>query len=266
VRPEGVQPREEPINAANGAARSAATDAANATARPASAASFDELVRQSGLGELAPGAALADVGARLDALGKLAKGADAPTLALVREEAIRIVKAIGCSDAPAKLVDANLPRGRSGLGGDAEKQGGAVLFPQPNPWPEALSTIDVLTELVAAVTAYVILPAEAVTAIGLWILHTHALDSAQITPRLAILSPLKRCGKSTLLKLLATLVHRPLPTANLTAAALFRIVEAHAPTLLIDEADTFMHDNEALRGVLNAGHDLADGNDGGVRR
>jgi len=34
----------------------------------------------------------------------------------------------------------------------------------------------------------------------------------------------------------------------------FRTIEATSPTLLIDEADTFLRNNEELRGVLNAGH------------
>jgi hypothetical protein len=39
-----------------------------------------------------------------------------------------------------------------------------------------------------------------------------------------------------MLKLLGTLVRKPLGTANLTAAALFRGIEAYEPTLLVDEA------------------------------
>jgi len=215
---------------------------------------FKRMVRLSGIANLAAGASLTDVSTCLEKLTTLATGEDARTLALVREEAIRSIKASGATEAPAKLVDAHLPRSSGGDGYD-QRQGGAVLFAEPSPWPAQVSTTDLLTELAAVVTAHVVLSAEAATAVALWVLHTHALDAAQITPRLAILSPLKRCGKSTLLKMLGALVHRPLPTANLTAAALFRIVEAHAPTLLVDEADTFMRDNEELRGVLNAGHD-----------
>ena len=65
---------------------------------------------------------------------------------------------------------------------------------------------------------------------------------------------MKRCGKTTALHVLAALVHRPLPAANVTAAALFRSVEQFRPTLLIDEADSFLRDREELRGVLNSGH------------
>jgi uncharacterized protein DUF3631 len=50
---------------------------------------------------------------------------------------------------------------------------------------------------------------------------------------------------------LGRLVLRPLSTANVSVAAIFRVIEAHRPCLLIDEADTFLYDNDELRGVLN---------------
>ena len=40
----------------------------------------------------------------------------------------------------------------------------------------------------------------------------------------------------------------------MTAAALFRVVEGYRPTLLVDEADTFLAEADELRGVLNSGH------------
>jgi hypothetical protein len=49
-------------------------------------------------------------------------------------------------------------------------------------------------------------------------------------------------------------VCRALPTAHATSAVLFRAIEMAKPTLLIDEADTFVNANEEVRGVLNAGH------------
>jgi hypothetical protein len=45
-----------------------------------------------------------------------------------------------------------------------------------------------------------VLPAMAADAAVLWIVHTHAFDLALFTPRLAFLSPEKRCGKSTALR------------------------------------------------------------------
>src|SRR5262249_8887595 len=72
--------------------------------------------------------------------------------------------------------------------------------------------------------------------------------------RLGVRSPTKQCGKTTLLDVIGRLVLRPLPTANVTAAAIFRVVEGHRPTLLVDEVDTFLHENDELRGILNSGH------------
>ena len=42
--------------------------------------------------------------------------------------------------------------------------------------------------------------------------------------------------------------------SNITPAALFRVIDAWGPSLMIDEADSFMRENEELRGILNSGH------------
>jgi hypothetical protein len=39
-----------------------------------------------------------------------------------------------------------------------------------------------------------------------------------------------------------------------TQATVFRVIESVRPTLIIDEADTFVPENDALKGVLNSGH------------
>jgi hypothetical protein len=71
---------------------------------------------------------------------------------------------------------------------------------------------------------------------------------------LAITSPEKRCGKTTTLDVVQSLAPRPLSTSNTSAAAILRTIEAAQPTLLIDEADTFLTNSEEIRGVLNSGH------------
>jgi putative DNA primase/helicase len=82
----------------------------------------------------------------------------------------------------------------------------------------------------------------------------HAHDAARISPLLALLSPDRRCGKTTALELIGSLVPRPLTTANVTSAALFRVIGTIKPTILIDEADTFVRLDQSLVGILNAGH------------
>jgi putative DNA primase/helicase len=94
----------------------------------------------------------------------------------------------------------------------------------------------------------------AAESVALWVLHAHTLDAFAISPPLAITSPEKNCGKTTLLDVIGRLVPRPLATSNTTMAAVFRSIELTCPTLLIDEADTFLHGKDDLRGVLNSGH------------
>src|SRR6266542_3904296 len=74
------------------------------------------------------------------------------------------------------------------------------------------------------------------------------------TPRLNLYSPEPGCGKTTTLDLIATMTPRPLRTENLTAPVLFRLVDQHQPTLLLDEVDAYLPQSEELRGLLNAGH------------
>jgi putative DNA primase/helicase len=92
-----------------------------------------------------------------------------------------------------------------------------------------------IDHLVRAISAHVKLSEAAAVAVALWCLHAHVFEAATISPRLAITSPEKRCGKTTLLRVVQGLVPKPLYAANITAAALFRTVEAARPTLLIDE-------------------------------
>ena len=79
-------------------------------------------------------------------------------------------------------------------------------------------------------------------------------EAAQISPILVITSPEKRFAKTLNLEILEHTVSKPLPAANVTTAAIFRTVEKYRPTLLIDEADSFLRYNDELRGVLNSGH------------
>lgn len=69
--------------------------------------------------------------------------------------------------------------------------------------------------------------------------------------------PTKRCGKTTLLTSLSKLCKQALPVSNISPAALFRSIELFRPTFLIDEGDTFLRDNEELRGIINSGHTRA---------
>lgn len=100
-----------------------------------------------------------------------------------------------------------------------------------------------------------------VTAVTLWAAHTHCIEAADSTPRLSLQSAEKQSGKTRTLELLELLCRRPRHTASISAAALYRLVDAELPTLLIDEADSIWKPtrssndrNEDLRSLVNAGH------------
>ena len=135
------------------------------------------------------------------------------------------------------------------------KSGGGLADTEP--WPDQVDGIELLDDIAAAIKRHVSVPTRGEQAIGLWIVHTHALPAATNTPRLAIKSPLPECGKSTLLDIVSGMVPRLLAASNISPAATFRAVELLRPTLIIDEADTFLPNNDELRSVLNSGHSRA---------
>jgi uncharacterized protein DUF3631 len=113
----------------------------------------------------------------------------------------------------------------------------------------------------AKLTRYVVFPCpEAADAATLYAAATHAVPKLEFAARLVVKSPVKLCGKSRLLDVLAQLVRRPLLTSDISAAALVRSIDPDdPPTLILDEADATFgalkgdEKAEHLRGILNAG-------------
>lgn len=136
----------------------------------------------------------------------------------------------------------------------ANLQGKELLLHEPDPWLDPVDGAELLDELVAAFARHVVLPPGGPVACALWVLHSHTLDASSVSPILVASSAEMRSGKSTLLDLLAALTPRALVASNISPSAVFRAVEKYGPTLLVDEGDTFLRDNEELRGLLNSGH------------
>lgn len=134
-------------------------------------------------------------------------------------------------------------------------QGAELLFDEPEPWPEAVDGASLLAAIAAFLMRFIVFadPVYA-DALALWIVHTYVMDTWWISPLAVVNSPTMRCGKSTLLMVVSRLVARALPVSNASAAALFRTIHEHAPTLLLDEAETFMKESEEIRGIVNASH------------
>jgi putative DNA primase/helicase len=191
------------------------------------------------------------VEAALRRVGVSLNGADPLRRLSIRQAVIEILEKRNVA-APAKLVDAALRMTSDDE--DAAGQGRPLQFPPIEPWPDTVDGAALLDEVASTFRRFVALPEHADTALALWAVHTHAESAAFVSPILCLSSPEPRCGKTTTLNVMQQLVPKPLAASNVTGATIFRTVEAFCPTLLIDEADTFIRDNDELRGVLNSGH------------
>jgi hypothetical protein len=122
------------------------------------------------------------------------------------------------------------------------------------PWPQPVDAQSLLCDIAEVLKRFVVLPQWGAETLALWALHTYAYQLRDITTYIGLESPEKRCGKTTLLAVLSELVHRPVVAANISPPAFFRVIQVMQPTLLIDEADTFLQGNDELGGILNSGY------------
>jgi hypothetical protein len=160
------------------------------------------------------------------------------------------------------ILDSEVGKKRKALGLDAgpddDGQGRAVKIPDILPWHEPVDGDMLATMLSCAVKTYVVFREqsrdEAVDAIVFWILHTWLVNDFEISPRLAITSPTKGCGKTRVLQLLNLLVRRPKPAGSITPPALFRAIEKFQPTMLLDENEKYVEIGSEFHAMLNEGH------------
>ena len=176
-----------------------------------------------------------------------------------RSEAIRLLRSVGVSSAAA-LADAGMEEAKMAMDNVSCGCSESCSLPgedeEPTPcWPDAVDGRELAAEIEAVLRKHVVLPdAHAFLAIALWVIAAHAHDCFNVFPLLVLSSPVLRAGKTTVLMVLSALVPRPLLTSNTTAAALLEAIAARKPTIIVDEADSFLNGNEALRGFFNSGH------------
>ena len=183
------------------------------------------------------------------AIAAIAKLADLPTVeySLKRKEAAKAL-GVNVTDLDREVIAARRAKAVQTAGGELDVH-------DPEPWVEGeVDGAELLDQFAAEISRHTILPPQAVDAVALWILNTYVHDCFTISPRLLLTSPDKRCGKSTLLGIVQQLALRAVTTANATPASIFRLIEDVKPTLLIDEADTFLEAMTEGRGIINSGH------------
>lgn len=136
---------------------------------------------------------------------------------------------------------------------DAERTA-SIEFDEVEPWDEPVAMSDVLDLVSSTILRFIVCDKPTADAAALWVTMSWLIDVVKVAPLAVISAPEKRCGKTQMLSAMGRMVRRPLQASNISSAALYRVVEAYQPTLLIDETDAFLKDNEDMRGIINSGH------------
>jgi hypothetical protein len=120
----------------------------------------------------------------------------------------------------------------------------------PKSYPD-VTPLDTIRHLLER---YISLKPHEHAAIALWIIHTHIYERFMVTPRLALISPVHDCGKTTALDVINLLGARTEKVDSTTAAAIYHAADERR-TQLLDEGDNLeLSARAAARAVFNSGY------------
>ena len=142
----------------------------------------------------------------------------------------------------------------------AEKAG-ETCDPHDVPWHDPVLDLGAVMDAAETeITRYIVAPVEVIHTVVLWCVFAHIIQhellGVDFAPRLAVQAASTQCGKSRTAELVACLAPRDRMSGSISTAAIFRIVDAVRPTLVIDEADNFFRTERGKEtlGILNSGH------------
>lgn len=189
----------------------------------------------------------------VDAFAANLKGSTGTVAEVMKGQAADILKHRKVS-APARLITAALKSARAQ---DAHTSKKLPYEIGPAPWTCWVDGSEIAAKLEDTFIRYCYLPPFAQIALVLWTFYTHVMDAFDHNPFIALSSPTKRCGKTLVLRLLAAVVCRAMLVSDIRPSGIYRLVDEHAPTLLLDEADTYDEMDKEYRGILNSAHTRA---------
>lgn len=138
--------------------------------------------------------------------------------------------------------------------GSGETRTDGDPFTDPEPWPEQVDPAQLLDKIVMTIRRFIVMDTEQAHAAALWVAFTWLIDVMKVAPLIIINAPERECGKSQLLSVIFNLSRKAISAANMRSATLFRICEKWHPSIMIDEADTFIKTDDEMSGLINAGH------------
>jgi hypothetical protein len=138
----------------------------------------------------------------------------------------------------------------------ADREDDAAPPPSPPPDqpadPTDGSNLNVYNLVHELVRRHIYVTPEECTAIALWILHCWVARRFTHSPRLALISPVRGCGKTTTIALIEQLVPSPWRADDVSAASIYR--QRPLPIFLLDEFDqAILRNNSTLKAVLHSG-------------
>jgi hypothetical protein len=155
------------------------------------------------------------------------------------------------------IRESTLDREVEGRRDTAEAAESLQIIEELEPWEDPVDLSDIAAEVEDLLCRHLVLPPHGGLAMAMWAAAAYVQNSFRIFPELLINSPTKRCGKSTALEIMAAVAPRALVASNISPAAIYRVIEAVRPTLMIDEIDSFLRDNDEMRGIVNSAHTRA---------
>lgn len=117
--------------------------------------------------------------------------------------------------------------------------------------------VELINQLEAFFAERAHLPGGAALLLAYFTLNTWTFQVFDTVPYLLLESAVPGCGKSTVIRLLATLSCRSRKASSLSEAVMFRLIDAEAPSLFVDEAEVIEGRSEraeALRAVAHEGY------------
>ena len=122
------------------------------------------------------------------------------------------------------------------------------------PWSEPVETSALIASLFERIRRHIVLSENEALTVALWILFAWVHDAAAVhSPILLVTSAEANSGKTQLLSIIGFLLPRALPCVEISEATLFRGIEVWRPSIIVDEADVILINNEPLRAVINSG-------------
>ncbi len=123
------------------------------------------------------------------------------------------------------------------------------------PWESPVDGSELLEDTARTLRRFVVFKEENHSRVmACWTLGTHLQDEFNVFARLGFVSAFPDSGKTTCIDVLHHLCLRALRGDNISISIFYRVMETFHPVWLLDELDTYIHENKELVGVLNSGH------------